>query len=108
MSILRSLKQRLGRALIPCLPVTRRVFDEVRYELNLFWVRLNCRLNPFERARAGRYRGQKNLSVNIAPASTGLEGWVNVEGFRHNNVSVRWDCRRRLPFDDVSCARIYC
>jgi predicted SAM-dependent methyltransferase len=108
MSLYRSLKQGLGRALIPRLPVTRHVFDHCRYELALFWVRLNSRFNPLERLRLRRLRRRTDLSVNIAPASTGLPGWFNLEGFRHNNVSVRWDCRRRLPFGDGSCVRIYC
>jgi predicted SAM-dependent methyltransferase len=48
------------------------------------------------------------LSVNVAPASQGLPGWVNLEGYPHQNVSVRWDCRRRLPFEDGTCARVFC
>jgi predicted SAM-dependent methyltransferase len=45
--------------------------------------------------------------ANIGCGPTGLEGWVNIDLFAAPGVTVRFDCRRRLPMADASCRGIH-
>lgn len=107
-SVLRRLKQKLGKVIIPNLPVTRRVFGILRREVNCGWVRLNNLANPIYIGRRRRLRKCKGMSVNIGCGPFGKDGWVNVDLMGLPNVSLRYDCRRELPFADLSAKRIRC
>ena len=108
MPTLRKAKQRLGRFLIPRLPMTRHVFNHFRWELDAWWVRLNSRLNPFYVARRIKIKSGDNLSVNVACGGGAREGWINLDLMIHKNLSLRHDCRKGLPLRKESARRIRC
>ncbi|NUO62200.1 MAG: methyltransferase domain-containing protein [Gemmatimonadaceae bacterium] len=104
----RTLKQRLGAAVIPRLPITRHVFNHIRWELNATWVRLNNALNPAYIAKRSRIRAGTGLSVNVGCGPFGAPGWVNLDLADMPNLSLRYDTRRALPLTDGSADRIRC
>ena len=104
----RRIKQRLGKIIIPRLPITRHVFNHLRRELNAFWVRLNNRLNPIYIARRKKIERGTNLSVNVGCGPLGKKGWINLDLMNMPNLSLRYDCRKSLPFRENSVGRIRC
>ena len=106
--ILRRFKQALGRFIIPKLPISRYAFDIFRLEINALIVRMENQLNPWRLNKIYALRKTSDLSVNIGCGPFGKEGWVNLDLMKGKNVSLRFDCRRRLPFRDDSVARIRC
>lgn len=50
---------------------------------------------------------QKDLLVNVGCGYRPLPGWVNVDIAR-GYADVVWDIRKGLPFNDQSCAAIFC
>jgi SAM-dependent methyltransferase len=103
-----TLKHHVGRQVIPRLPVTRHVVDNLRFELNGLWVRSNNRINPaYLRTRRLLASGH-DLSVNVACGGTAKPAWVNLDLYRHANVTLRFDCRTSLPLRPASAARIRC
>jgi len=105
---LRRVKQRIGRMIVPRLPVSRHAFDDFRWEARAFWVRANNKLNPIYIYKCARIAAQDNLSVNIACGDTAIEGWVNLDLMSHKLVSLRYDCRRPLFLRDETVLRIRC
>ncbi len=105
---LRKLKQMLGRLIIPRLPVNTHVFRHIRAEVNAIWVRLNNRVNPFYIIKRTMIVKQDNLSVNVGCGPFGQKGWVNLDLMNVNNVTLRYDCRKGLPFRENSVMRIRC
>src|ERR1700733_5897013 len=57
----------------------------------------------FER---GRFRGKKNLKLNIGCGANVVSDWINVDLYGPPGV-FRWDCRRGMPFDDESVSSIF-
>lgn len=104
----KTLKQRIGQALIPKLPLTKENFDRLRFELNAARVNLNNRINPLAVYKVRHYKNQIDLSVNIGAGPFGKSGWVNVDMFKFKNVDLVYDCRKKLPFNNSSVARIRC
>jgi predicted SAM-dependent methyltransferase len=104
----KTFKQKLGSLIIPRLPVTRENFDRVRFEINAAIVNFNNTFNPVSRYKIFKLRKEKNLSVNIGAGPFGKPGWINIDLFRHKNISLRYDCRSRLPFSDSSIDRLKC
>jgi predicted SAM-dependent methyltransferase len=102
----RSLKQRIGAILIPKLPVTRENFDRMRFELNAMKVNLNNRINPFAISKIRQFKNKTDLSVNIGAGPFGKSGWVNIDMFRYDNISLIYDGRKKLPFSNDSVVRI--
>ena len=101
-----TIKQKIGKLLIPTLPISRENFDILRFELNALGVNLKNKLNPFTIARRKKYAKIDDLSINIASGPFGEEGWVNIDMFKHENIAFVYDCRTKLPFRDNSVARI--
>jgi predicted SAM-dependent methyltransferase len=101
------LKQSLGAWLIPRLPVNRHVFRHLRVELNGIWVRLLCLSHPQYRKVVSALRKRRGIKANIGCGPFGQPGWVNLDMFRHEHVTLRTDCRYRLPFADASCRGIH-
>ena len=104
----RTFKQKIGKSLIPSLPMSRETFDKLRHELNCMFITVNNAINPVYIARINRHRNRTDLSVNVGAGPFGQEGWTNIDMFHYKNVSFRYDCRKRLPFRDGSVARIRC
>jgi predicted SAM-dependent methyltransferase len=57
----------------------------------------------FERSR---FRGKKNLKLNIGCGANTASGWINIDLEGPAGV-FRWDCRRSIPFDDDSVDAIF-
>lgn len=106
--VLRRLKQRLGRFIFRHMPITRHLFNHLRWELRAVWVRVNSKFNPWQIYRIKKICSKTGLSVDIACSGTGRQGWVNVDLLAHKNLTLRYDCRRGLPFKDSSVERIRC
>jgi predicted SAM-dependent methyltransferase len=99
-------KQRVGRLLIPRLPISRFAFDVLRNELSGLVTRAKWRLLPhlwWKRARLRRLRG---VYVNVASGGFRLDGFVHLDLHGGAPGVIRWDCCGPLPFGDNSCKGI--
>jgi len=101
------LKKRFGAWLMPRLPINRHVFRHIRAELNATWVRALHIFHPRYRRVVSALRRQKGVKANIGSGPFGRPGWVNLDMFRHEHVTLRIDCRYGLPFADASCRGIH-
>jgi predicted SAM-dependent methyltransferase len=102
-----TLKSKIGRVVIPFIPVNRRTFDILRHELRALTTNMAIRLDPFTIAKLARLGRQHDLSINIASGGFGLPNWVNIELRPARNTTICLDVRRRLPFADGSAKRIF-
>ena len=103
----RTLKKRIGLWLIPRLPVSRHVFDHCRLELNAAWLRALHRMHPHYRQALKALSERRNVKANIGCGPFGQPGWVNIDLFYHDRVTLRADCRYRIPLADESCEGIH-
>jgi predicted SAM-dependent methyltransferase len=102
-----TLKQRLGAWLMPRMPVNPWVFRTFRVELNAIVVRLLNVVHPGWVAKGRALRRRRGLLVNVGCGPFGREGWVNLDLFPAPGVTMRVDCRRRLPLADGSARGIH-
>lgn len=103
----RTVKQRVGHFLIPRLPMNRHVFNHLRLELSAFRVRTLHLVHPGYRKTINALSGQHDLKLNIGCGPFGLPGWINLDLSSHHNVTLRSDCRCRIPLADQSCQGIH-
>lgn len=75
--------------------------DTVIFELK------NAKLRVLAPLRARRFRGQRDLLVQVGCGPNGREGWVNIDCFPRETVNCLYDIRKDLPFDDASVRGIY-
>jgi predicted SAM-dependent methyltransferase len=99
-------KQRLGKWLFAHLPITRFLFDQLRFELNAFLVLLMNWCWPPQRRKLARIRCTSGVRVNVACGPRIEPGFINLDLFAASPEVVRWDCRRKLPLKDVSAVGI--
>lgn len=99
-------KSKIGRHLIPLLPVNRRTFNILRHELSAIRLRIVNALDPRYHVVVWKLRKRKNLQLNIATGGKGLPGWVNTEIRRHADTTLCLDVRKNLPLASDSVARI--
>ena len=100
----RSLKQRVGAAIISRLPITRYLFDQIRLEMNAVSAAVGNRVIPSRSGLLRTLRRGNGHYANIACGPFTLNGFVNLDLYAYSADVVRWDCRRRLPFADESVA----
>ncbi|WP_428682624.1 class I SAM-dependent methyltransferase [Reyranella sp.] len=100
------LKSRIGAVVIPALPINRRTFDILRYELLALCTRALNAINPSHQGKVRKLRERKDLSVNLGSGGKGLPGWINVELRRHHDTTFCLDIRHPLPLADGSVARM--
>ncbi len=100
-----TMKQWAGRWLFARLPITRFLFDQLRFEVNAWKVGFQNAVLPSRRRRLRALRAQRHLLVNVACGPQILDGFVNVE-LLGPMPRVLWDCRRSLPLADASAAGI--
>jgi predicted SAM-dependent methyltransferase len=99
-------KQQFGQWLFARLPITRFLFDQLRFEANGWLVAAqNCFL-PSRRRVLRQIRMGRDLLVNTACGAQVLEGFVNLDVMATAPGVLRWDCRRRFPLADGSAAGI--
>src|SRR4030081_1568109 len=106
MSQERTLKQRIGNYVIPRLPITKENFGIFRFEMNSFILNIRNRINPVAVSRIRHLQKKTDLSVNVGAGPFGKEGWVNIDMFKMKNVTITYDCLKKLPFTDDSVSRI--
>ena len=100
-------KQRLGRWLIPRLPINRELFQTLRFEANAYACVVRNRLSPAYHRKVRGLRSERGLSLNVGSGGRGLANWVNVDAVRHPmDQTLTCDIRRGLPLSDGSVARI--
>jgi predicted SAM-dependent methyltransferase len=100
-----TVKQRFGHWLFAHLPITRFLFDQLRFEANAWLVRFENAILPGRRRRLRQIRAMRHVLVNVACGPQILEGFVNVE-LVGPPPRVRWDCRTSVPIADDSAAGI--
>ena len=100
-----TLKQQFGRWLFARLPITRYLFDQLRFEANAWIVGLQNAVLPGRRRRLRQIRAMRHVLVNVACGPQVLDGFINVE-LVGPPPRVRWDCRRSVPLADESAAGI--
>ena len=101
-----TLKQRFGRWLFAHLPITRYLFDQLRFEANAWLMRLGNSILPLRRRRLAALRRGGDLRVNVACGPQVLPGFTNLDLFPCRAEVIGWDCRRALPLADGSAAAI--
>jgi predicted SAM-dependent methyltransferase len=101
-----TMKQRVGKWLMPRLPVSRFAFDLFRLELNAWRVRMGWKVLPHRWLRLRRLRQLRGIRVNVASGGFLLDGFVHLDLFGGAREVIRWDCSRSLPFADGSCRGI--
>ena len=73
-------------------------FNQLRFELHMLWVRVFHKKTIHD----------SNMLINIGSGTRSQPGWVNIDGFKDNNVDVLCDIRTKLPFLDNSVRGIFC
>src|SRR6185436_12402703 len=100
-----TMKQCVGKWLFARLPITRFLFDQLRFEANAWIVACQNSLWPSRRRRLRELRAKRHLLVNVACGPQILDDFVNLE-LLGPPPRVRWDCRRGVPLADASAAGI--
>lgn len=101
-----TLKQRIGRVLIPKLPVSRFAFDVLRLELACWRARLGSRFLPSRFLKVRALKKRTGLLANAACGPFTIPGFVNLDLVAHTREILPWDCTRSLPFGDGACRGI--
>jgi predicted SAM-dependent methyltransferase len=100
-----TVKQQIGRWLFAHLPVTRSMFDQLRFEANCWLVKGQNLVLPGRREVLAHVRALRGTLVNVACGPQILDGFVNVD-LLGPPPRIRWDCRRSLPLADAGAAGI--
>ena len=106
MTASRTFKQRIGGWVFAHLPITRFLFDQLRFEVNGFRVRFENGLLPWRRQRVAALRRQRDLLVNVACGPQILDGFLNLDLLPASPRVLAWDCRRSVPVADAAAAGI--
>ena len=77
------------------------LINQIGFETHMLWVRIRSWRAP------RRFRDQRNLLVNIGAGDAGLNGWINVDGFRCKGIDCLYDVRKKMPFADNSVRAIF-
>jgi predicted SAM-dependent methyltransferase len=100
-----TLKQRFGSWLFARLPMTRFLFDQLRFEANAWLVRFVNAVSIGRRRRLRQIRATRHVLVNVACGPQILDGFLNIDLFGPP-PRVRWDCRISVPVADEGAAGI--
>ena len=95
------------KSLIRRTPIPLRLFQEMRFEAYLFFVRWNNRINPAKLLQKTWLRGLRRFKLHFGCGSRILEGWVNIDGFPAVGIDYVTDLRVALPFSDNSADFIF-
>lgn len=103
-----TLKQRIGRWLIPRLPISPALFMKLRFEANSLVCHARNKISPSYHRRVKKMRGERGLNLNVGSGGRGLTGWVNTDAVGHSSdQTFSCDIRRGIPLSDGSVARIF-
>lgn len=101
-----TLKHRVGNFVLPRLPITRFLFEQLRLEFHAAFNHLANSLLPHRRWRLRKLRRRSGLRVNVACGASILEDFINLDLFHKDPRVLLWNCRRRLPLADESAVGI--
>ena len=102
-----TLKQRFGRWAQKRLPFSARVTGILRFEFAVARQRCWNRFFPWRRAKIGKLREMKDISLNVGTGGRGKEGWINLDAIgSHRDLYCTHDLRQPLPLADQSVRRI--
>ncbi|MBS0540210.1 MAG: hypothetical protein JSR47_15690 [Proteobacteria bacterium] len=96
-------KRRIGEWLVGVLGVNPETFWAVWIELRAAAVRIRGRIDPRWIARRHELMRRRGVLANLGCGPTGREGWVNLDLFDAPGLTMRVDCRHRLPLADGAC-----
>lgn len=100
------IKHKIGKVIIPRLPVSRLTFDLLRHELNAIRNRLGWNLLPHRIIRKRRLRKLRGVYVNLGSGGWLLPGFLHLDLYGGAAEVIRWDCCAGLPFGDGSARGI--
>lgn len=86
---------------LPFIP--RHAYFPFLNELMITWIKLKYRTIN----RPNEYKNAQDLLVNIGSGSSGKPGWINVDIENCPGVNCIYDCRKHLPFPDLSVKGIF-
>jgi len=95
-----TLKQRIGQVVFPRLPITRFLFDQLRFEFNGWLVKAKYRALPSWRRQLRLVRSRSGVLLNVACGPQLLEKFVNIDLLPAFPEVLAWDCRRSVPVAD--------
>jgi len=95
-----TLKQQIGKAVFPRLPITRFLFDQLRFEFNGWAVRTKYHVLPSWRRRLRVVRSRSGVLLNVACGPQVLEEFLNIDLLPAFPDVLAWDCRRSVPVAD--------
>lgn len=101
-----TVKQRVGRWLFPRLPITRFLFDQLRFEVNGLRTRAAYKLLPWRRRRFIELRARTEQLVNVACGPHVVPEFLNIDLLPCDRRVVEWDCRRSIPVGDGGAAGV--
>ncbi len=101
-----TLKQRVWQWLFPRMPITRSLFDQLRFEVNAFRVRTCYAVLPSWRSRLRALRQLEAPLVNVACGPHVPPGFLNCDLLPATAEVVAWDCRRSIPVADGAAAGV--
>jgi predicted SAM-dependent methyltransferase len=92
-----TLKQRVGEFVFPRLPITRFLFDQLRFEANGWMVRTKYAALPSYRRRLREAEQHSGVLLNVACGPQVLTGFLNIDLLPASPSVMPWDCRRSVP-----------
>lgn len=102
------MRRYIGQLLRSVLPVNRRTFDILRFEIGLLWQRLKNLTNPMYHLRIVRLRRMGGVSLNVGSGGRGRDGWINIDALsKHRDLYLALDIRRPLPLRNGQVQRLF-
>lgn len=103
-----TLKHRIGKLLLPWLPISEKSIRLIRFELNALITRLCVRFWPATKRKLKNINAGAPISLNLGSGGRGKPDWINIDIVRHHaDQSVACDIRFGLPFKDMHAERIF-
>lgn len=78
------------------------ILQELRHELHLIGLRLRKRFDPRHRRTARRLYAQSEVMLHFGCGSRILPGWVNLDAYHCEGISLELDLQGDLPFGNGS------
>lgn len=81
--------------------------QELRHELHLIRLRLRRRFSPAQRRRADQLRELTEQKLHFGCGSRILPGWINLDAYACDGISLELDLQGDLPLSDGSVRWIF-
>ena len=80
--------------------IPAHIWSQLRFEILAF------RTRSRHRAARKKFRGRKDLLVNIGAGPCARPGWVNLD-VTSEGGNIQYDCRKSLPFESDSVRGVF-